>query len=533
MGYFERAGTGIEGLDKMLNGGLIAKRPYILSGPTSTGKTTLCLHFLLEGLKHGENVLYVALDEPPNEIKRNVEGFGWNLDDIKLLDATPDVSKFRKMPSIVDVGTVLDVKDMKDISEIRKTEQLRLREVSLHSVQKMLKQEYDGHLEYRRGKYSRVVVDSLTALKLFGMKGEDWKKYIQSFYRFLAELEVTSLIVTHQPPADSLESEFLLARGDLRPYKWHDPSTHEIRRGISVEKLRGSPHDDAIRPLVLTESGLGIGKGRVKLQQKRKGRKPKVPSVTTEFKPGKKLKFGIQNLDLMLHGGLIPGRSYIISGAPGTGKTILSAHFLLEGLRNHENVLFVALEEPVNEVRANLESLEWRIDDMYIIDANSDIRKPDPTPILEISSDSLLKRMADVPLRIRKSNDLTPFYVTGHMLMQMLKQEFNKKRYHRIVFDSLTALRYFCLEDFEVRNGIRSFLRFLAEMNVTALLTVETPEDGKIEFENMLARGEIRLQKVRDGETLRRTVSIEKFKGSSHDSYVRPINITEKGIEVA
>ena len=69
-------------------------------------------------------------------------------------------------------------------------------------------------------------------------------------------------------------------------------------------------------------------------------------------------------------------------------------------------------------------------------------------------------------------------------------------------------------------------------MNVTALLTLETPEDGKIEFENMLARGEIRLQKVREGETLKRTISIEKFKGSTHDSYVHPMTINQKGIEV-
>jgi KaiC/GvpD/RAD55 family RecA-like ATPase len=532
MAYFERVRTGIEGLDKMLNGGLIAKRPYILSGPTSTGKTTLCLHFLLEGLKNNENVLLVALDEPPNEIKLNAESFGWNLDDIKLLDATPDVTKFRKMPSIIDVGTVLDVKDMRDISEIRKTEQLRLREVTLHSVQKMLRQEYEGHLEYRKKKYSRIVIDSMTALKLFGMKGEDWKKYIQSLFRFLSELEVTCLIVTNQPLPDTLDSEFLLARGDLRVYKWHDPATHEIRRGISIEKLRGSPHDEAIRPLVLTESGLSIGKGTVKLHQKRKGRKPKVRTTITGYETGKKFKFGIQNLDIMLHGGLIPGRSYIISGAPGTGKTLLSSHFLLEGLRNHENVLFVALEEPVNEIKTNLTSLGWQIDNMYIIDANSDIRKPDPTPILEISSESLLKRMEEVPVEIRKSNELEPFYMTAHMLTQMLKQEFYRRRYHRVVFDSLTALRYFCMEDFEVRNGIRSFLRFLAEMKVTALLTLETPEGGKIEFENMLARGEIKLQKSREGADLKRAISIEKFKGSSHDSFVHPMTITEKGIEV-
>jgi circadian clock protein KaiC len=65
----------------------------------------------------------------------------------------------------------------------------------------------------------------------------------------------------------------------------------------------------------------------------------------------KKVQFGIKGLDEMLEGGLIPERPYIISGPPGAGKTILAMQFLQEGMRKGETSLFVALEEPVNEIK--------------------------------------------------------------------------------------------------------------------------------------------------------------------------------------
>lgn len=52
-----RISTGIEGLDKMLNGGLIPGRAYLVKGGPGTGKTTLAVHFLMEGVKNGEKML--------------------------------------------------------------------------------------------------------------------------------------------------------------------------------------------------------------------------------------------------------------------------------------------------------------------------------------------------------------------------------------------------------------------------------------------------------------------------------------------
>ena len=58
----ERVATGIPGLDRMLGGGLVGSRPYLLTGSTGSGKSLVSLTFLLEGIRRGEEVLLVAVD---------------------------------------------------------------------------------------------------------------------------------------------------------------------------------------------------------------------------------------------------------------------------------------------------------------------------------------------------------------------------------------------------------------------------------------------------------------------------------------
>src|SRR5438309_2342693 len=148
----DRVKTGIVGLDTMLNGGFLPARPYVVSGPTGSGKTVLAAHFLLEGLRQQEPCLLVTLDEPPIEVKANMATFGWNMDRLKILDATPDVRAHKRQRSVIDVGTSLDVRDMEDVTDIRQSSQVRALEVTVHSVQKMIKQEFAHHLERKIGR---------------------------------------------------------------------------------------------------------------------------------------------------------------------------------------------------------------------------------------------------------------------------------------------------------------------------------------------------------------------------------------------
>jgi len=245
-----------------------------------------------------------------------------------------------------------------------------------------------------------------------------------------------------------------------------------------------------------------------------------------------RLRTGVPGLDKMLHGGLVPGRPYIVSGPPGSGKTVLAMQFLLEGIEGGERVLFVALEEPPNEIKINMRSFRWNMDEIDILDGNSDIRRFEPTPVLEISTETEPEKMRELDERIRKTPDFESKEVSVHSLVQLLKGLFLRRRYARVVLDSMTALRYFCMRDFEEAATVQSFMRFLAESKVTSLLTVEMPEDGAVPPESFLARGEVRFHRIRHETGIKRYVSIEKYKGSSHEELVYPYEIGDRGIVV-
>lgn len=301
----------------MLHGGLIPRRPYVVSGPTGSGKTIFAMRFLAEGLVRGEPCLMVTLDEPPNEVKANVTAFGWSLDRLKILDATPDIKAHKRQRSVIDVGTTLEVRDMEDVSDIRQSSQIRALEVSVHGVQKMLKQEFFQRLERTRERYRRIVVDSLTALKMFSMQGEDSRIMIQSFLRFLSELEATTLIVSERLHPGVLETEFFLSRGEIRFRKWLEGNV--IRRAVSVEKFRGSAFDDMIRPMQISNEGITVE-----------------PSGSVSFLGRRTVQVGEQFLEQRL----IEEVSTVIDGVL---RSLEEAHKLRLNVADVENVLSRAM----------------------------------------------------------------------------------------------------------------------------------------------------------------------------------------------
>ena len=91
----QRISTGIAGLDRLLRGGYIKGRTYLLTGESGTGKTIACLQFLLSALLMGEKAVYVTVDERPVEILESAESFAWDLQrhiqekNLIILDASP------------------------------------------------------------------------------------------------------------------------------------------------------------------------------------------------------------------------------------------------------------------------------------------------------------------------------------------------------------------------------------------------------------------------------------------------------------
>jgi len=242
----------VPGLDDMLRGGLIAERPYVISGTSGSGKTTLGIQFLHEGVKRGERALMVAIDEPPSEIRENVRALGWDVGKIRILDVHPAAKAFSKKVSLVEVAAQRSVGSLRDAGPNLKTEAMKAvtPDISVQSLQLMLKQELD------ETKYSRVVVDSLTSLKKLSESEGDIEGGIMSLLRFLSESRVTSLIITELPDPTELQPEIFICRGEIRLHK--RLIANRTDRFVSVEKLRGSSHDTLPRPMVITEKGIVV-----------------------------------------------------------------------------------------------------------------------------------------------------------------------------------------------------------------------------------------------------------------------------------
>src|ERR1700743_3272097 len=82
----DRIKTGIVGLDNILNGGLPQGHLYLVEGDPGTGKTTLALQFLLEGIRNRENVIYVTLSESKRELEQVASSHGWSTENLAIFE---------------------------------------------------------------------------------------------------------------------------------------------------------------------------------------------------------------------------------------------------------------------------------------------------------------------------------------------------------------------------------------------------------------------------------------------------------------
>lgn len=248
-----RASTGIAGLDKMLHGGLPRGRPYLLTGPNGSGRTLVGLQFLIEGIRRGEPVLLVAVDEPPHEILENVRAFGWDISKIHTLDANPGQMAFRRLGNVQEIKSLQEVRSMQDLGD-GKRGQSSSEDITMQSIYLRLRRQMEV-LPARR-----VVIDSMTSIRHFALRvtGDPQadRTEIQSLLRFLSEKEVTTLITALPPPSTELSAEQMLCRGEIvLRREWAGTG---MRRTIQVVRMRGTSHDFEEHPISIGPEGVRV-----------------------------------------------------------------------------------------------------------------------------------------------------------------------------------------------------------------------------------------------------------------------------------
>ena len=225
-----RIKTGIQGFDEMICGGLFAGRTYVLKGGPGSGKTIFGVQFLLEGVRNGENVLYITLEESKEELFENMLNFNWNLrheEKFHLYDASPTAFEGWKLYS----------------EEFINTGKISLKDFCCATRETI-----------ERIKPTRLVVDPITIFELIYSSEVDLRIDLISLLRLFKEYNITVLLIS-EAKAD-VQTEEYLASGvfELRTYEIHGT----IIKGILIKKLRGSKFDEAIRPYGITDKGFVV-----------------------------------------------------------------------------------------------------------------------------------------------------------------------------------------------------------------------------------------------------------------------------------
>ncbi|MFW6269597.1 MAG: ATPase domain-containing protein [Bacillota bacterium] len=219
------------------------------------------------------------------------------------------------------------------------------------------------------------------------------------------------------------------------------------------------------------------------------------------------LSTGIDGLDEVLKGGLIPGRFYLLRGGPGTGKTTLGLHFLSAGIKNSQQSLLVSMTEPVKKIIQNGEKFGFDLEQIDFIDLN---------PGAEFIGDN-------------KDYDVFPASeIEQKPIINKLIKTIKEKKPERIFFDGITQLKYLASDKFNFRKQILSFMKFLEDYKTTLLLTSEVGPSNSDDDLQFLVDGIINLKYENEDYSL----EISKFRGSNFKKGKHSLKFRARGIEI-
>jgi circadian clock protein KaiC len=270
-----RSPTGIAGLDEVLHGGLISGRIYLVDGNPGAGKTTLAMQFLLEGVRRGERCVYFTLSETRHELAANARSYGWSLDGLQIIELIIDDLQ-------VDGESELTMYHPSEV-ELSVTTRRALDKV----------EELKPH---------RMVLDSLSELRLLAQSSLRYRRQILSIKQFLMGRDCTVLLLddrTSEGPDMQLQS---IAHGVISLDSKTPPYGH-TQRQLHVAKFRGSDFRSGLHDYIIGKGGLTVFPRLSAAHHGVAFKREVVPS-------------GVAGLDSLLGGGVDRGTATLLIGPP-------------------------------------------------------------------------------------------------------------------------------------------------------------------------------------------------------------------------
>jgi KaiC/GvpD/RAD55 family RecA-like ATPase len=232
-----------------------------------------------------------------------------------------------------------------------------------------------------------------------------------------------------------------------------------------------------------------------------------------------KIRTGIPGFDSIISGGFREGRTIVLSGPPGSGKTTFGMQFLQSGAKDFDEPgVFVTLSESPSEIKNDFKSYGWDMQKLVdegkllIIDAR-------PFKMEEgfIALDESLYR-----------GETHPFMHLTQLILSSIKRIDAK----RIVVDSLTVLAMQYTNDFYTRQGLQGMIHALEDQHCTSLLISENIDPAAMPPEWYVSSGVILLHHIRKADSMERAIQIIKMRGVRHNEQIFPIKLSESGLQV-
>ncbi|MFM8534066.1 MAG: ATPase domain-containing protein [Acidimicrobiia bacterium] len=301
-----RAATGVPGLDDILLGGLAVGRIFLIEGSPGAGKTTIALRFLVEGAAKGERGIYVTLSETAHELRVAAAAHGWELD--------KNIELFEVVPPEALLGTdqeqsLLYTSDL----ELGETTKLILSEVE-------------------RIKPVRVVIDSLSEIRLLAQSSLRYRRQILALKHYFARQGATVLMLDDLTTEAGDKTVHSVAHGVLH-LEQLTPDYGTDRRRLRVVKYRAQGYRGGYHDLIIRAGGVQVFPRLVAAEHR------------TDFSR-KVVASGIEGLDRLLGGGIEQGSSTLLLGPAGSGKSSMALQFVASTVaRGDKAAMFLFDEE--------------------------------------------------------------------------------------------------------------------------------------------------------------------------------------------
>ena len=458
------AATGIEGLDYILLGGFPRNHVYLLQGDPGVGKTTLGLQFLLEGVRHGEKALYITLSETRAELQAVARSHHWDLDGVEVYEhligeqslTEDDTTVF--YPAEVELGQT--VKSL------------------LESVERV--------------QPSRVVLDSLSEIRLLAQSTLRYRKQILALKQFFAARNMTVLMLDDRT-AEFNDLQLQSVPHGVVELERFTPVYGSARRRLQLVKVRGLNFRDGYHDFNIKTGGIVVYP-RLVAADEHQG-----------FEQTETVGSDVPALDEMLGGGLDRGSSTLIMGPAGCGKSALATQYAVGAAERGEKAAMFIFEESVASLYNRSHSLGMSL--RKHVDAGLiTIRQVDPAQLQPGEFVHLVRESVETGVRVLVIDSLNGY------LNAVPEERFLLLHLHELL-------------SYLGQNGIATILVFaqhgLVGTNMHAPVDVSYLADCVVLLRYFESRGKIR-----------KAVSVVKKRGGIHDTAIRDFTMSSKGLAI-